>query len=30
MIKEECTGHVQKRMGGGLHKLKRKRRGQKL
>ena len=30
VIKEECTGHVQKRMGGGLHKLKRKRRGQKL
>ena len=30
VIKEECTGHVQKRMGGGLHKLKRKRRVQKL
>ena len=29
MINEECTGHVQKRMGGGLHKLKRKRRVQK-
>ena len=29
VINEECTGHVQKRMGGGLHKLKRKRRGQK-
>ena len=30
VINEECTAHVQKRMGGGLHKLKRKRRGQKL
>ena len=30
VIKEECTEHVQKRMGAGLHELKRKRRGQKL
>ena len=30
VIKEECTGHVRKRMVAGLRKLKRKRRGQKL
>ena len=30
VIKEECTGHVQRRMGVGLRELKRKKRGQKL
>ena len=28
--KEECTGHVKKRMGAGLREFKRKKRGQKL
>ena len=30
VIKEECVGHVQKRMGSGLREFKRKHRGMKL
>ena len=30
VVKEECNGHVQKRMGGGLRELKLKRTGHKV